>query len=449
MAAKIPYFNIFLIIAIVNGRPAQAHDEGEFDLQKILQLLNNQGKYNVALSHHEDGPKSHHEDRARILQYRGNKPRYNDNKQEKHYATRYESTEDADYNRRPDNSLQGLNKALQNNGDKFQYKSNANDVLSQLLPLDSRNFKVYKARENYDNNDDIGAFLNDLQKTIADDSNFVSEIRCAGNRCGKDRSSRNDNNRDSLHCVGKNCPPEDQKLVRDESEDLIYDGAADGIQLDSKVLTKRIKLSDDLEAIVLGLSDVKHLLSKTASPALGQPSAATNGPALPETSDLENLLNIKANNKRPNVEAVVFDLTRIDDGDDVATQIKELLSENHEGRNAEFDDYVNTVRKNVEKSLKSDKTDSPKILPHNEDNNNLYVPRWLLQEILSKNDVKKTDVVQLLKSFFPKTKQQKRREWERKQRQRNNKFRRNFDQQLGIPFHLEVQGLGQVSPNAP
>ncbi|XP_050552363.1 SUN domain-containing protein 2-like isoform X4 [Spodoptera frugiperda] len=121
MAANISYFIVFAIIAVVNGKPAaedaEAYVAGESGLQKILQLLANQGKYYIALSHHEDGPKKHHEDTARII----SAGRYRD----------VDSDEPVDLHRRPDNHLQvpkNFNKV-----DKLQYKPNRFQPLPNIV----------------------------------------------------------------------------------------------------------------------------------------------------------------------------------------------------------------------------------------------------------------------------------------------------------------------------
>ncbi|XP_050552367.1 putative uncharacterized protein DDB_G0294196 isoform X10 [Spodoptera frugiperda] len=110
MAANISYFIVFAIIAVVNGKPAaedaEAYVAGESGLQKILQLLANQGKYDIALSHHEDGPKKHHEDTARIISA-------------------------VDLHRRPNNHLQVPKKI--NNVDKLQYKPNRFQPLPNIV----------------------------------------------------------------------------------------------------------------------------------------------------------------------------------------------------------------------------------------------------------------------------------------------------------------------------
>ncbi|CAH1640851.1 unnamed protein product [Spodoptera littoralis] len=438
MAAKISYFIIFGIITVVNAKLAaddpKAYVTSEFGLQKILQLLTNQGKYDIAQSHHDDGPKNHHEDTARLSN--DGKHRGNYNKKGNQYATQYyDSVEEETYNRRPYNNLEVLNNDFQNNGDKLQHKSDANDVLDRLLlvSLDSNNLKVYKARENEKNNKDIVAFLNDLEKNIADDGNFVSELRCAGNRCGRDRNNQNDDykddNRDNL------------ELLRE----------VDGLNLDSNLLKKKIKLSDDLDAVVLGMSDVERLLSKRNSPNLRQQSNLKR-PALLKNVDLENLLNGQGDIKKSNVEALVFDLTRVDNGDVLATQIKELISDNNKGQDDEFDGYVN-IKRQLNDRGNDAKKGKYQILAHNEDNNNVYVPKWLLNEI-SKPNVKPYNILQLLNFYLPTSKQQVKRRGDRlaeetEERNRNVHYRRNFDQEVGVPFHLEVQGLGQVSPNAP
>ncbi|CAH1640875.1 unnamed protein product [Spodoptera littoralis] len=124
MAAKISCFIIFGIITVVNGKPAaddtEVYVRDEFELQKILRLLANQGKFNIALRHHEDGLKNHHEDTARISS--DGKHRDNYNKKENEYVTPYYDSIDEAYN---DN-------VFQSNGHKVQHTSNANDGLGHL-----------------------------------------------------------------------------------------------------------------------------------------------------------------------------------------------------------------------------------------------------------------------------------------------------------------------------
>lgn len=500
MTFMISYFILFVIITFANGKPNYKEDsylvKNQYELVKLLELLGNQGNYDISFSQYEDNPKRHHEGSARLSHHDDKPSKYNHN--ERSNSARYHAShENVDrYDNARFNDIENLdvyNKKKSNNLDKLS--RNDNNVLDKLMALASKKYRSDKADESeYDNAEDVIAFLSDLQKSLADNGNYESQLRlkknkyrnegdrfedktfndkydrdglrCKGNKCtrnrdvrsnrydddrndrniGRDRDEDNDRgNRDSLRCRGKSC-------ARSKYDDSDYN-----VKPDSNLLRKKIKISDDLDAVVLDISDVDRLLSKFNN----VPKQRTNklkGAKLLENIDLESLLDNRSDNdKNSNVEAVVIDLRQIEDGDAVAKQIKRLLSQNNEQNEADYEDYGNFVEDTLSRgSIDFDKTSkirrgSSQILAHKEDNNNVYVPQWLLKEVISRTTLRDQVAERVHKSMFPLTKQQKERINKSFQNRKHNVapqkiFRRNFEQDLGVPFHLEVQGLGQVSP---
>ncbi|XP_026728564.1 probable ATP-dependent helicase PF08_0048 [Trichoplusia ni] len=257
---------------------------------------------------------------------------------------------------------------------------------------------------------------------------------------------RNDRDRDTLRCRGNKC----YKRSRHDYND-------GELRFDSNNYVKKYKLNEDTDAVVLGLTDVDRLLTKLNAPK-PQRSNKLRAQKLLENIDLDKLLDRANKDKRSNVEAVVFDLTKLEDGDVLAKQIQRLLSKNDQGLDAEYEDYGNFVEDNLKlgsfnlkKKAYKPRSDS-KIVAHSEDNNNVYVPKWLLSEVLSKSKLRDASPIQLLKSVLPLTKQKKSRVmriFDKKDLSTlppKKIFRRNFEHDVGVPFHLEVEGLGQVKP---
>lgn len=521
------------MITFTNGTPTIKEDsyfvKNEYELQKLLQALANQGKYDVALSHSEDGSQAHYDDKSRSARYE-EKPR-------KYYRNeKYNSGRNSRVSlEQPDIDITSLNLFGNKKANLKRLSDTDNNVLEQLIGLESDKNSQGKGEEEaeYDNAEDILAFLENLQKNIIDNDNYESPLRCIGNRCGRSRNDRDDddrdddrandnryykndlrckgnrcardrddrlddrNDRDGLRCRGNNCARSDDRDRYDDDRDdkdtlrcvggkcsrgdrdddddrddrdrnnlrcrgnkcarSRYDDNDSDLKLETNKYAKKYKVSEDLDAVVLGMSDVDRLLSKLNVPK--PRSDKLKGAKLLENVELEDLLDRSNNDKKSNVEAVVFDLTQLEDGDVLAKQIKRLLSKGEDVSEGDYEDYGNFVEDNLklgninldQKAYKP-RTDS-KILPHSENNNNVYIPKWLLNEVLSKTNLREQTPMQLLKSLFPLTRQQKARIQQNLEKKRQAQtaaprkiFRRNFEQDVGVPFHLEVQGLGQVKP---
>ncbi|CAD0205264.1 unnamed protein product [Chrysodeixis includens] len=303
-----------------------------------------------------------------------------------------------------------------------------------------RNDKDWNDRDALDRNDDDRIIWDALRNRNDDDRNDLD---------------RNDRDRETLRCRGKKCTKR-IKYNRNDGE----------LRFGSNNYIKKYKLNDDTDAIVLGLSDVDRLLTNL-NPKPQRSNNKLRAQKLLGSIDLEKLLNragsSKGNDKRSNVEAVVFDLTQLENGNALAKQIQRLLTttknNDDEGLDAEYADYGNFVEDNLKlgsfnlkkKAYKS--RSNSKIVAHSEDNNNVYVPKWLLSEVLTKSKLRDASPIQLLKSVLPLTKQKKSKALRSNKKGRvqlpippKKMFRRNFEQDVGVPFHLEVQGLGQVKP---
>ena len=514
----ISYFIIFAIISIVTGNPARNDREdsyqaaNEFELQNLLQSLANQGSYYEASNNGQDARNTYQENRAGSERYdqqsRQVYNQYNKAKPQKYYKS-YENGDEEQPNA---NDIKTINRFLQQNADN----DDAQALIEELLSLDRNNNKPLQPS---DENEDVNEFLyllSNLQANTDDVANYrvygkghsnSAKTKKTGQHYnepdavlvqGKNRLlelissiaqrnlqyntdypnleyetyvGRNDNNedsynnRDNLRCNGKSCARTNRTAKNSNSNRLRCrgkncarsrtDGNGSNLKYKSKLAAQKIKVNDELDAVVLGLSDVDHLLSRLSpktKPVTNKLRVKNNAKLL-QNLDLENLFNSKNNvGAKSNVEAVVFDLTQVENGDSVARQIKQILSQPNEASYDEYEDYGNLVEKHLKKGSYDIQKDiietkaSPVILAHNENNNNVYLPQWLLNEVV-RSYKKKNPVVDKSKTLFPSARQQKAKRSNKAQSQKTPRiFRRNAEQDVGVPFHLEVEGLGQVNP---
>lgn len=498
MLVKISYF-IFGIITITTGKPTKVEEYDSSNVnndnvfQQLLQSLANQATYDVASYHKKDLPNAYHENRAgasggnektRQLYYNNDKADSQQN---------YESRENVDERELNIDSLQTINKLL---GNKPEY-DNDQTLLQDLLSANRNNkFKLSKPNDNADNVDEVVAFLDNLQKKVTDDRHnrniygysetnrdnlesplLLGEIDKYGvsdqvkpvlaqpkvgimkllkNLVGyKPRLYELDydygsvlnvnSDRDNLRCNGKNCARTiNDNRLRCRGKNCARTRNDDDIKYNSKLSAQKVKLNDDLDAVVLGLSDVEHLLTNLN--VQKQPRKnKRKGAKLLENVDLENLLSSKS--EKGNVEAIVFDLTKVENSDAIAKQIKQLLSQ---PTNDEYEEYGNVVEDHLKQGLYDIKKqvgadrEKARILPHKENNNNVYLPQWLLDEVIAKTYGDKESANEYT-SLIP-LKQQRKEKLKAIKQNRPQLYRRNFKQDIGVPFHLEVKGLGQVNP---
>lgn len=88
------------------------------------------------------------------------------------------------------------------------------------------------------------------------------------------------------------------------------------------------------------------------------------------------------------------------------------------------------------------------VLPHNEKSNNVYVPAWVHKAVKdSRADLRRK---RQGKSLFPLTNKQRQKLYTKSARDNSgNYWRRDLGKNVenyGVPFQLEIQGLGQVNP---
>ncbi|PZC77552.1 hypothetical protein B5X24_HaOG203175 [Helicoverpa armigera] len=297
---KISYFILFGIVTITNGKPAADTNylvKNEHELEKLLRVLAKEGKY---------------------------------------------SSDSNQGNEQKD--LQLINQIFANNVDKYPKLQNAQNLLEDVM--------FFRGNDNNDDTDDsvngdIADLLNEIQRNLADDGSYVSELRCAGNRCQDKRVSaddrdhyrdEHDRNQPNLVCIGDTC-------TVPESAQSRYDDKDGNLKINSKQLAKKVKISNDLDAVVLGMSDVDNLLTNFNAHKV-QGVQKVKGSKLLQNIDLDRLLNNQnIENKNANVEAVVFDLTNVENGDAVANEIKKVLS--HDENTPEEDYDGNLVQQHL------------------------------------------------------------------------------------------------------
>ncbi|KAH9629966.1 hypothetical protein HF086_017481 [Spodoptera exigua] len=191
MAVAILYLFIIGLISCTGGKPADSNLNGIENLVK--QLAQQKGKFDIAISHHEDSPKSHHEDKARITQHVG-KSRTN--------AASDESNE----NKLTATNVQSIYN-LHTKPDKVQQRPEGSTLIQRLLGCTDaskcKNLLQLQSR--------ILDYLNDDNTRDDEDKN---ELRCAGDRCGRDGEDLGDSSI-TVRCVGNRC-----SIDNDDGENL-------------------------------------------------------------------------------------------------------------------------------------------------------------------------------------------------------------------------------------
>lgn len=484
----------------------------ERELENILQSLADKGKFKVASNYREDVPDAYYENRASSSRYDAKPSPFYYNADSGESADEQpsidnlqiinqflKSNDDNPGSNNAQNLLEDLLSLDRNNRIKLlkpnDESKNVDDVVSLLVEIqkvsdeeNSRDENVYgKAKDNnlrenvlYEHNlkpkvdkqiksvitqtqngviqlvkDIAGNNLQDtLQSSIKSFLNLGEEELSRNDR--NDRYANSYNSRDGLLCNGKTCArtnavnnDRDTRLrcrgsycTRTRNDDNV-----NKFKYDTKLSAQKIKLNDELDAIVLGVSDVERLLTKLTVPK----SSRTHKPKVAkifENVNLNKLLNSNIDRK-DNVEAIVFDLTKVENGDAVARQIKQSLSGNNAESNNEYEDYGNLVENHLKRGvydLQNQVEVNSKISPHKETKNNVYLPQWLLDDVISKAYANADTEERISRSMFPLTRQQKERNRNRKNQKVNRIYRRSLDQDVGVPFHMEVRGLGQVNP---
>lgn len=477
---------LFGIIVVVVAKPKSDESPqliaNENDLQQLLKTLYNDGKFDIAFSHHEDSPDSHHEDITRISShddrsYHG--PHQDDSHDHKH-KTLYKSRTHSDDEESPSvMNIENLNlflrKKLKNPNDNHEY-----DEAEDSSPL-----RYEDNARSVSNVDQVVNSLNELE------NKEDSENRCIGDRCGKGRSvdrdddviERSMNNNNNLLCFGDECGRDDVNVEdrADNDDNIGYDRdddddrytarcIDDSCSIDQTLLRerrlpdgdveiarlfhskgKKIKINNDLDALVLDLSDVeKYLVNSRAKERDENDRSKLK---LFRNVDISNLIEVDKDDDKESVrgqnpsaskpiKAVVVDLSKTQN--DLTSQINDLMT-NIQKPLKQYEPFKTSNKK--ENILSRGESN---ILAHNEDNNHVYVPKWLLDEIMTKTNLRGTN--RKPRNLFPLTLKQKNRlaksraREEKKKQALQREFRRNINDDIGVPFHLQIEGLGQVEP---
>ncbi|CAB3232383.1 unnamed protein product [Arctia plantaginis] len=486
---------IFGIITFVVAKPKTEESPliitNENDLQQLLKTLYSDGKFDIAFSHHEDSPKSHHEDITRISHHDEHSHHHHhnedthDHRHKKHYKTH---THIEDEGLPSVTNIENLNlflkKKLKNADDNYDYDETE----------DSPSLRSEDNARSVSNVDQVVNLLHELGNKVS------AENRCVGDRCGRGRSGdneddtkRSNNIYDNLLCFGDECGRDDVNvedradcvgdrcgLSKLDDDDAGYDRdddndntniarcSGDSCGIDQTLLRERrlpigdshiarlfqsqgrkIKVSDDLDALVLDLSDVEKYLGNSRVKERDENERSKL--QLFKDVDISNLLeannyddeesvrdqNVLASESKP-IKAVVVDLSKTQN--DLTNQINDLM------RNIQspLKKYKRIKASSIKNNVLS-RGDS-KILSHDEDNNHVYVPKWLLDEIVTKTNSRDSETQ--LRNVFPLTLKQKERRAKAQSKPLASQrvFRRSINDDIGVPFHLQIEGLGQVEP---
>ncbi|XP_075985276.1 uncharacterized protein LOC142982589 [Anticarsia gemmatalis] len=391
MGTKI-YFFLFTIITLTNGKPAKSKSSviitNESELEKLLKSLSNKGRYNVEYSHDEVGPNMYHEDRAWIshqdtippVQHRGRLA-----------AKPRGKKRTSVFNKRTDNVLQ----QLLNKDDDY-----GADEAHIIQAKDRNNF----VPTTNDNIAEVLEFLKDLDKNVQE---------------GERLEARN-------------------KIITDEDTDLIA--------TDEKVhnliqsLAKKHPVNNDLDAIVLDLSNLDRSNGKSRN--RDDDDDLQNEIQFVGNIDLNDLIgkNGLKSAKRPyasssdsNIDVLVVDLDKAQNSlrRDVQALVESIDKPKKQRPKQRFKKFRPKSGRN-----------QAKILAHNKNNNNVYVPKWLLSDVSSKMSGRQ------FRNVLPQTRQQriKKRNKNKDGQVPKRIFRRSLDDDIGVPFHLQIEGLGQVNP---
>ncbi|CAD0205261.1 unnamed protein product [Chrysodeixis includens] len=233
MTSKISCFILFGILSIIKGKPGYDSSIGDSELQRLLRdLSKQQGKYDIAISHHEDGPKSHHEDKARISLH---DDRYG--ARSHYHSASHERQESHDDHPRL-NNIQNLNLFYRKKPSTESRNGDIDNILENLRTSNCGNCKVREwktsakgrtlepNRIEHENVDEVLEFLKELDENLENGYNGRSDnryernhLRCRGNKCTITKANindRNDDDRDNLRCPGDKCT-----LNTDDSGEVI------------------------------------------------------------------------------------------------------------------------------------------------------------------------------------------------------------------------------------
>lgn len=358
-------------------------------------------------------------------------------------------------------------------------------------------------------NKEVQRFLEGIQKEsdeLTDGTHSVDKyedeevLRCRYGRCGRgccgrhERADDQDEEDDVLRCrygrCGRGCCGRRPHRSRD-NEDRTYKAKLNdetSLQSQLEQLGNTYKLNDDLDAIVVDLSKFNNVLDKLADKS----SRATKSSKLSKNRGigveylLEDARNAAVDPDQEDdeqylvnriVNEVLLKGNREDDDDPVRpSELVEYYLEqkrrlvgnalnfvkNSRGRkdigklSADQKYQLQRLRSEVQKlGPKADQKEvekvtlnivlgegaRSKVLPHNEDNNNVYVPKWVHRAVKDSREDLRTK-----QRMFPLTNKQKLKLMNKTTKKL---WRRNLNNNVndyGVPFQLQVQGLGQVNP---
>ncbi|XP_063833556.1 uncharacterized protein LOC135082714 [Ostrinia nubilalis] len=396
------------------------------------------------------------------------------------------------------------------------YLGKARNDLASLLNVHTLNLFLKNNAEKKDQRTGVG------QDRICK----TGRCGCRGDRCEEREEDRQDDredisevqqildeleqelDKDPLRCAERcdqygrcGCRGRTRSENRDNDQSLCRHGRCGKRSKESNIQSQieqfgtKYKINDDLDAIVVDISDFKGLLGTLNGNLM---KSKQNQDRVDTDYFYGDTRSADEKEDKKDLDAVVLNLNRARDDDDVVSRVvNELLSgtKNKVKKNdpirpndlAEFfetrkrqviGNALNFVRNSRGKKDLSDLSTKQQyqlqkvraevqrlgakanlreverkvtdivlgdgmkseVLFHNENNNNVYVPRWVYNAIeVSRQDLRS-------KRMFPLTNKQR---LKRSKLNKSNVWRRNVQKNVneyGVPFQLQVQGLGQVNP---
>ncbi|CAH1640852.1 unnamed protein product [Spodoptera littoralis] len=237
MAVAISFVFLFGLISCTIGKPV---DNSLYGIEGLLKALTQQsGKFDIAISHHEDGPKSHHEDKARISP---------------HDASELDESEES---QPTPNDVQSIYN-LHTKADKVPQPQEGDILIEKhqdalMCSTDSDEGDSLRCAGNACGTSRDDAPCNQCNR------NGEELLRCNGNRC----SIRDDNDqdgRDNLRCAGNRCGRnrDDTNVMRCRGKPCSV--ARHNENNETQWQPKRVKLSDNVDAVILDADDLQRLL---------------------------------------------------------------------------------------------------------------------------------------------------------------------------------------------
>ncbi|KAG6458364.1 uncharacterized protein LOC115448774 [Manduca sexta] len=330
--------------------------------------------------------------------------------------------------------------------------------------------------------DEVTKLLDSLEKTIDRDGGY-DHTRCGRGRCGHDRDGKSND----IRCQGGRCGKNKDDLDNRDDEPSLR--ASRDIKQELEKYGKTYKLNNQLDVVVLNAENVGNTVKELNKKC----SKYANCKVL----DYSKARSLRFNEEKDDLNAVILDLTHLLDGNTLAKDLNNALTKSDDSqrdhlspedldryyqnyKKTAFNDVVRYVKdksgrrvlsvkylsgkqkqliedvktlllkggiglndkkvvKQIEKILFG-KDSSMKIYPHVEHNRNIYVPKYLYERI---EKSKSQSNLRVHKRILPLTLKQR----HRLLKSPVHSLRRKSDPgEYGVPFELQVQGLGQAVP---